>query len=379
MNRIKKISITLLYSAVFISALSFFSCSSNQQKEDTENQTPDKPFNKYKRNIDLIADKSIDQDDMCVWVHPDDPAKSTVISSDKSKKKLFVYDLNGSVVQSLPVSKPGNIDIRYGFPLNGEKIDIVAYNDRESSLVKVFKIDPITRELSCVDDGNIKTVVNYGFTLYVSPIPKKYYAFVSPDPHEDNKIWQFELFDNGSGQISGNLVRSFAIVDGERVEGMVADDETAKLYIAEENVGIRKYNAEPDGGLEGELIRSTANDPLEEDIEGITIYYLPDGKGYIIASSQVSDIEFGTHYDVFEREIPHKYVTSFMLDQVGSTDGIDVCSANLGSGFPDGIFLAHNGSQKRQIVVTDWGKIANGEGLTIDVDYGNPRDWSGTK
>lgn len=111
---------------------------------------------------------------------------------------------------------------------------------------------------------------------------------------------------------SGNFVNN-----EQTVEGMVADDEIGNLYIVEEEVGIRKYNAEPDGGIEGELIRSIANDPLEEDIEGITIYYLPNGEGYIIACSQLGRQAYKAHFDIFERKPPHNYVTSFMLKNVG--------------------------------------------------------------
>lgn len=380
MKRIYRISITLFCSAVFISGLSFFSCRSEQLEDITEDQTTEAPSHKYTRSLDLITnpDRS-NQDDMCVWVHPDDPSKSTIISSDKSTGKLFVYDLNGSIIQTVPVAKPGNIDTRYNFPLNGEVIDIVALNDRGDKLVKVFKVDPDSRQLSCVDDGSITTGVNYGFTLYISPVSKKYYAFVSAYPHNDNKIWQYELMDNGNGKISGNLVRSFDIVNEQTVEGMVADDETAKLYIGEEGVGIRKYNAEPDGGSDGELIRSIANDSLENDVEGLTIYFLPEGKGYLIACSQLDGEGFNTHYDIFKREAPHEYVSSFQLVRVGSTDGIDVCGANLGPGFPQGIFLAHNSAENNQVVVVDWGQIAEGEDLTIDPDYGDPRNRMGFK
>lgn len=55
---------------------------------------------------------AIDQDDMCLWVHPSDPALSTVIVADKKAYKLFVYDLQGTTLQALDVPKPGNIDLR---------------------------------------------------------------------------------------------------------------------------------------------------------------------------------------------------------------------------------------------------------------------------
>ncbi len=374
MNRSIRNLIKVLGVACAASALLFLSfCLGEKEKDEALPQTMNAQFNKYDRSVNLAASDFKDQDDMCVWVHPTDASKSIIIASDKSAKKIFVYNLSGDVIQTLSVSKPGNIDTRYGFPLNGEKVDIVALNDRGEKVVYILKVDPESRTLTRIDDGNIKTGVNYGFTLYVSPISKKYYAFVSSYPGNDNKIWQFELTDNGSGKISGTLKRSFDIVDEQTVEGIVADDEIGNLYIAEEEVGIRKYNAEPDGGTEGELIRSIANDPLEEDIEGITIYYLPNGEGYIIACSQLGRQAYEAHYDIFERKPPHNYVTSFMLKDVGKTDGIDLCSSNLGGNFPNGIFLAHNASESNQIVVVDWGKIADGENLIIDTNYWNPR------
>ena len=40
--------------------------------------------------------ESLDEDDMCYWVHPTDPALSTVIVTDKFAGKIFVYDLEGT-------------------------------------------------------------------------------------------------------------------------------------------------------------------------------------------------------------------------------------------------------------------------------------------
>ena len=230
--------------------LSLFSSCWSQPKDSNVLLTTKPQFNKYVRSLDLESPLDRDQDDMCVWIHPTDASKSTVISADKSARILFVYDLEGNVIEAKPVSKPGNIDVRYDFPLNGEKVDIVAFNNRGTNIVQIYKVDPEDRKLTRVDDGNIKTGVNYGFTLYISPTSQKYFAFVSAYPHNDNKIWQFELSDNGSGKISGVLKRSFDIVDHQTVEGMVADDEQGNLYIGEEGVGIRKYNAEPDGSTE---------------------------------------------------------------------------------------------------------------------------------
>src|SRR5687767_10591004 len=74
-----------------------------------------------------------DQDDMCFWVHPDNPLLSTVITSDKTAGKVYVYDLDGNVIQTLATAgQPGNVDVRYGFPLANGCVDLVAFNERDA-------------------------------------------------------------------------------------------------------------------------------------------------------------------------------------------------------------------------------------------------------
>ena len=72
--------------------------------------------------LTCLAPQSRDQGDMCVWVHPADGSQSTIITSDKQANRLFVYDLEGKVIQSLPVPRPGSIDVRYKFPLAGQPV-----------------------------------------------------------------------------------------------------------------------------------------------------------------------------------------------------------------------------------------------------------------
>src|SRR5688572_16229988 len=97
------------------------------------------------------ADKEAkDQDDMCIWVHPTDRAQSLVITADKAANKVFVYDLAGKTVQSIPAKRPGNIDVRYGFSLGREEVDVVAFNGRAENKIFVYRVDPDTRRLERV-------------------------------------------------------------------------------------------------------------------------------------------------------------------------------------------------------------------------------------
>jgi 3-phytase len=306
---------------------------------------------------------SSDQDDMSVWVHPTNSAQSTIIASDKAANKIFVYNLDGSVVQSFASGEPGNIDLRYGFTLSGQKIDIVAYNERSTGLIRVYKVNA-DRTLTQIDDGNIKTLSpNYGFALYKSPKSGKMYGFVSED--SGVRIEQYELSDNGSGKVKGSKVRFWSV--GAQTEGMVADDEKSLIYMGEEDHAIWKIGAEPTDPIptaqDGQVIK-TGQNGLAADIEGLTIYHTSNGGGYLIASSQGNST-----FKVYDKNTL-AYLKTFKVANASSTDGIDVSSSNLGGNFTQGIFLAHSGGAAIRGV--KWSAIAQGEGLSIDTAW-NPR------
>ncbi|MEE9166138.1 MAG: phytase [Candidatus Neomarinimicrobiota bacterium] len=114
--------------------------------------------------------------------------------------------------------------------------------------------------------------------------------------------------------------------------------------VGEENAGIWKFEAEPDGNSEKFLVDSIGPH-LVADVEGLAIYYANDSRGYLIASSQGND-----SYVIYEREENHKYVGTFRIaagetiDGTFDTDGIDVSNFALAPLFPGGIFVVQDGS-----------------------------------
>jgi 3-phytase len=292
--------------------------------------------------IEFTASGIADQDDMCIWLHPTDKSLSIIIASDKTADKIFVYDLNGIMLQTIDISgyQPGNIDLRYGFMLAGQSTDIVGFNRRSGNTLVFYKIDPATRQL--IPAGSFPSGSNYGFCLYKSPVTQKYYAFSSD---ESSNISQYEISDNNSdGLIEGALVRSLDNGSAE-TEGMVADDETGILYAANENAGIYKYDAEPTGSLTGQLIAAVGSNGLTADVEGLTIFYESGEDGYLIASSQGNNT-----FKIFTRETPHNFVKTIQVSGVGNTDGIDVTNVNLNSEFQYGLFLIHDGTGSPYVI-----------------------------
>lgn len=158
-------------------------------------------------------------DDPAIWVNPADPSKSLVIGNDKGTA-LEVYDLSGARTQ-LIAGGHGNVDVRPRLPLGSGTVDIAA---AASSGIRVYRIDPATRQLTNITDGgSISGVSGEGFCLYHSPVSGLFYAFLI---NSAGRVQQVRLGDADSdGLVDGQLVRSFDV--GSESEGCVADDELA--------------------------------------------------------------------------------------------------------------------------------------------------------
>ena len=278
-------------------------------------------------------------DDPAIWIHPTDPAQSTIIGPDK-RGGLAVYDLGGNQVQCLPGGKMNNVDIRYNFTLGGESVALVTARNRTTESIAIYKVDPSSRRLIDVSSRTVETGISvYGCCMYRSPFTGKYYLIVND---KEGTLQQWELFDSGEGRVDAVMVRTFRLRG--QPEGCVADDELGHLYIGEEERGIWKYGAEPDAGAEGRLLDTThPAGHRTAQVEGMTLYYTSARTGYLIASSQGSN-----EFTVYRREGNNDYVTTFAItdgsaaDGVTHTDGIDVTNHPLGPGFPAGVFIAQD-------------------------------------
>ncbi|MFM6039942.1 MAG: phytase [Sphaerospermopsis kisseleviana] len=331
-----------------------------------------------------IVDQNADADDPAIYVHPTNSENSLVLTSVKNAG-LRVYDLAGNLLQTI---NPGNIrynniDLQYGFQLGNQKIDIAVASDRGNDKLVIFKINPNATNgnyLEDITDDNIGTIFQaapfeppyepssrsaYGLTIYRSPYTDDYYVFTGR--RETGDIAQLKLIDIGNGKIGAERVREFTVpkindIDPQ-TEGMVADQETGFLYIGQENVGIWKYDAEPNGSNTGILIdqvKDLGGSNLVADVEGLTIYYGANGTGYLLASSQGDNT-----FAVYNREGNNEFLGRFAIgnngaiDSVQESDGADVINVPLGANFPFGLFVTQDGNNDPAKLVEDDGELEN--------------------
>jgi 3-phytase len=333
-------------------------------------------------------------DDPAIWINPTDPSKSTIIGTDKTPGAegtgggLGVYDLSGHQIQYVSDGGINNVDIRYNFPLAGQPTDLVVGSNKRYSSLTAYRVNPRTRLLESVtahDPNGIYTGLSaYGICMYHSPFTGKYYVFETQSPHvgdDTGEVQQWELFDNGSGKVDGKKVRTFYV--GSDAEGCVADDVTGALYLVPTRQGVYQYGAEPDAGDARTQVASFSTGELKHGLEGVSLYYTSKNTGYLIVSNQGVNT-----FVVYRRETnaqgQHEYVTTFQIvagngiDEVQDTDGIDVTNVNLGSLFPDGVFVAQDGVNdvgNINFKLVPWKSIA-GTALTIDTIW-NPRSIGG--
>ncbi|KFN08716.1 3-phytase [Bacillus pseudomycoides] len=326
-----------------------------------------------KEETDAVANAGDAADDPAIWVHPHDSEKSKIIGTNK-EGGIAVYNLKGKQLHSYNFGKLNNVDVRYGFPIGGKKIDIAAASNRSTNTIDIFAINPKTGELENITGSPIQSSMKevYGFSLYHSQKTGIFYALVVG---KDGTFEQYELFDNGKGKIEGKKVRELKL--SSQSEGIVADDEYGTIYIGEEDVAIWKFNAEPDGGNQPiAKVDGADGNHLTADIEGLTIYYGKNGTGYLIASSQGNN-----SYAVYDRKGNNEYIGNFAIvdgknaDGTSDTDGIDVMSFGLGEKYPNGIFLAQDGENmdhgkivNQNFKMIDWKRIAKGFDSKLQIE-----------
>jgi 3-phytase len=351
----------LLIAIVII--LAFVSCK-NQKSGSTDeiNNNPVPALDSVTADLETQPVQNSDDaaDDPSIWYNKANPSESRIIGTNK-KSGLVVYNLKGEELHHYAIGRANNVDVRYGFQLGNESIDIVGTTNRTYNSITLLKVvNDGELELLSLDKIISGTDEVYGFCFYKSQSTGKLYANLVS---KSGAIEQYELADS-AGQIVAKVVRTFAIES--QGEGMVADDELGNLFIGEEDKGVWKFGAEPGDAITGTLIADTTGKQLIPDIEGITLYTAHDQKGYLIVSSQGNN-----SYAFFNRNGAHEYVGSItindgeLIDGTSDTDGIDVISSSLGSVFPSGFFIAQDGSNKdnginqnQNFKVVHWEKIA---------------------
>lgn len=289
-----------------------------------------------------------DTDDPAIWVNPVDPAKSLIIGTDKdSDGALYVFDLEGKIIQEKTVrnlKRPNNVDVEYGLMLKGKPVDIAVATEREANKIRVFSLP----DMNPIDNGGIEVFAGeserapMGIALYKRQKDSAIFAIVSRKSGPlEGYLWQYLLQDDGKGSVKGTKVRAFGLYSGKKeIESVAVDDKLGYVYYSDERTYVRKYFADPDmPGAEKQLGTISVAGYLEDN-EGISIYEVDDGTGYVIVSDQSAN-RFHLYTREGEPGNPHDQKEVKVVDvSTTNSDGSEVTNVPLGPKFPAGMFVA---------------------------------------
>ncbi len=326
---------------------------------------PPSPAVRASAETDPVASAEDAADDPAIWIHPEDPARSLVLGTDK-QLGLNVYRLDGVRAQFLPSGRLNNVDVRQAVTLGAYAGDVAGAGDRSDNTVVLFAIAP---DGAVAEAGRFASAIAepYGFCLGLPG--GRLTAFVT---HKTGEIIAYEPDAFSSARVTARLKLS------GQLEGCVFDDNAGVLYVGEEAVGVWRFEyagaATPAPAL---IDRVGSETRLAADVEGLAIYAIDETRGYLLASSQGNSI-----FTVYDRERPNAYRGRFVvadggglrgdIDGVAETDGVEATSAPLGPDYPKGVFIAQDGfnadpdtggPSPQNFKIIDWRAIEEALGL----------------
>ncbi|MFN4024316.1 MAG: phytase [Hyphomonas sp.] len=277
-------------------------------------------------------------DDPALWRHPEDPARSLVLGTDK-RLGLMAYGLDGREVQSLPIGRLNNVDVRQSAD---RAFDVAFASNRDVDSISVFLIDRDSGPIS--HKGDVPTGMTEPYGICQARDNGRDLAGVT---YKDGTVQIFDI-SLTADTLSGELVSTLKF--DTQLEGCVFDEVNGTLFIGEEARGLWAvaWREEAPQPLLIDTVGSGTG--LVADVEGVSLWRGAGGEGWIVVSAQSED-----RYIVYDRKAPHTHRGSFSvvaneglgIDGVSHTDGLDVYSGAL-PGFPRGVLIVQDDANPRK-------------------------------
>jgi 3-phytase len=270
-------------------------------------------------------------DDPAIWRNPANPAASLIVATDK-KAGLYLYGLDGHRRDFITAGLLNNVDLRDGVTIAGQPGVLVAASDRTDrtrAAIALFRLDTAAARLSPIGRVPVAPGEAYGFCM--GRIAGQLYGFVVL---KDGTIAQVAL-DLAGAAPATRVVRRLKLAT--QSEGCVVDEDRGTLFVAEEDIGIWRFDARPDGPVAATPVATVDGRHLIADVEGLAI-----AGDWLVASSQGDNA-----YALF-RLSDNGFAGRFRIaagrfGATSETDGIEIATGDFGPGYPGGLMVVQDG------------------------------------
>ncbi|MGV3482325.1 MAG: phytase [Sphingobium sp.] len=271
-------------------------------------------------------------DDPAIWRNAANPTASLIVGTDK-KAGLYVYGLDGKVRDFNDAGRVNNVDLR---DMGAAGIIVVASdrNDVANARLVVFRLDPATAKLTTLGAVAAGSGEAYGVCLLQRGSALDAFMVV-----KDGTINQVSIDISGNA-VSGKIVRTMKL--GTQSEGCAVDERIDRLYVAEEDVGLWRFEAAATGSTKPVKVAPADGKHLVADAEGVAIAPVGERGGYVIVSSQGDNAY--TLYRIEDDSYVGRFrIAAGIVGATEETDGIDLVTGDFGPAYPGGLFIAQDG------------------------------------
>jgi len=273
-------------------------------------------------------------DDPAIWRNAADPAASLIVGTDK-KAGVYVYGLDGKVRDFIDAGRVNNVDLREGVTIHGNPGILVVASDRNDLLnakLALFRLDPASAKLTAL--GTVAAGQGEAYGVCLARDAGGISAFIVL---KDGTINQVALDASGATP-RGRIVRTMKL--GTQSEGCAADDRTGRLYVAEEDVGLWRFDA---GSTVPVKIAAADGKNIVADAEGVAIAAIGEKDGYVLVSSQ-GDNAYAVYRLADDSYVGRFRIAAGAVGATEETDGIELMLGDFGPAYPGGLFVAQDGS-----------------------------------
>ncbi len=299
-------------------------------------------------------------DSIAIYV-AENPNQSLIFATDKDDNFVEVHNpvtntflgkIGGTGAGPGQLQYPNGVGVAYGVLTGSGRKDLLFVVERDNHRVSIFSL-PERKFITHFGVGDL--VEPYGVAFYWNG--SELQAWITETDATPDRVFVYRIVPDGAG-LKGILNYSFATAG--RLESIAIDAAAKRALICDEIIerDVMVYD------LLGNLITRFGKGLFANQPEGVAVYDLGNGEGYIIVSDQ--NVEPFAEYEVFDRKT-YRALGHFS-GATKTTDGIALTQAALPN-LPQGSFYAMHSDDV--VHIYNWADIA--KALNLDTKIISPR------
>jgi 3-phytase len=281
---------------------------------------------------------------------PTDPTRS-VIAANAKLGGLELYSLDGQRIAALPGGEIYAVDTRE----DGQRALVVAL-DRQAGRLRVFARDYVSGATAAVDARSLQLGYSgEGICLHRSARDGALYAFAMG---REGQLDQWLLYPTADGKVDGRVVRRLHL--SSEAKYCVADDASGALYVAQQAVGIWRYDADPEAEPVPTIVDINRLGHIAGEVGGLAVINGGKGADYLVAANADAG-----DYNVYDRSADDRFLGAFKVQTNGAPaiegpSGLFGVRAPVGPGLPSGaLLIADDRNAGANSKIVSWNDVAS--------------------